>query len=60
MKEEEEAIRLIIEERNGETFLIPVKKYAHPTDALLGSLPLKEPLDDPKDIARKHTRKASL
>lgn len=52
----EEKTRVIIRERNGEIVLIPVKRYANPTDALLGCLILDEPLDDPKEYARRHAR----
>jgi len=56
----EEKTRVIIRERIGEIVLIPVKRYAKPTDALLGSLPLDEPLEDPKALARKHARQKAI
>jgi len=56
----EEKTRVIVRERNGEIVLIPVKRYAKPTDALAGSLPTEEPIDDPKELARKHTREKAL
>lgn len=56
----EEKTRVIIRERNGEIVLIPVKRYDKPTDALTGSLPLEEPLDDPKQLARRHAREKTF
>jgi AbrB family looped-hinge helix DNA binding protein len=56
----EEKTRVIVRERMGEIVLIPVKKYANPTDALTGSLPLDEPLNDPKELARRHAREKAI
>ncbi|MDP2900656.1 MAG: AbrB/MazE/SpoVT family DNA-binding domain-containing protein [Candidatus Bathyarchaeota archaeon] len=56
----EEKTRIIVRERKGEIILTPVKKYREPTNALLGSLPLEEPLDEPKELARRHVREKAL
>ncbi|MCX6655608.1 MAG: AbrB/MazE/SpoVT family DNA-binding domain-containing protein [Candidatus Bathyarchaeota archaeon] len=56
----EEKTRVIVRERIGEIVLIPVKRYAKPTDALQGSLSLDEPLEDPKELARKHAREKAI
>ncbi|MDP2900220.1 MAG: AbrB/MazE/SpoVT family DNA-binding domain-containing protein [Candidatus Bathyarchaeota archaeon] len=56
----EEKTRVIIRERNGEIILTPVKRYSEPTAALTGSLPLTEPIDDPKELARRHAREKAL
>jgi AbrB family looped-hinge helix DNA binding protein len=58
--EMEEKTRVIVRERNGEIVLIPMKRYAKPTDALLGCLILDEPLDDPKKLARRHAREKAV
>jgi AbrB family looped-hinge helix DNA binding protein len=56
----EEKTKVIIRERMGEIVLIPVKKYEEPTTALLGSLSLEKPLDDPKELVRSHARDKAL
>ncbi len=56
----EEKTRVIVRERNGEIVLIPVKKYDKPTDALAGSLSTQEPIDDPKELARRHAKEKAL
>jgi len=59
-KEIEEKTRIIVRERQGEIVLIPIKRYSKPTQSLLGSVKVEEPVDDPKRLAREHTaRKAS-
>ena len=52
-----ERSRLIIREREGEIVLIPVRRYEGPTEALYGSIRLDEPIDEPKQVARKHVRR---
>lgn len=52
-----EGSRLIIREREGEIVLIPVKKYARPTEALYESIKLEHPVEEPKKVAREHLRK---
>jgi len=49
--------RLIIRERQGEIVLIPVKRYKKPTDAFYGSIKPDQPIDDPKEYARRHLAK---
>jgi AbrB family looped-hinge helix DNA binding protein len=56
----EEKTRLIIRERMGEIILIPVKKYKEPADDLFGSIVLDVPVDDPKELARKHVHERGL
>ncbi len=56
----EEKTRVIVRERMGEIVLIPVKRYAKPTEALIGSLSLEESLDDPKELARKDAREKAI
>jgi AbrB family looped-hinge helix DNA binding protein len=59
-KEIEEKTRIIVRERQGEIVLIPIKRYSKPTQSLLGSVKVEEPVDDPKRLAREHAaRKAS-
>ncbi|MCX6653993.1 MAG: AbrB/MazE/SpoVT family DNA-binding domain-containing protein [Candidatus Bathyarchaeota archaeon] len=59
-KEIEEKTRIIVRERQGEIVLIPVKRYAKPTQSLLGSVKVEEPVDDPKRLAREHAAKKAL
>lgn len=49
--------RLIIRERQGEIVLIPVKRYKNPTEAFYGSVKPDQPIDDPKEYARRHLAK---
>jgi AbrB family looped-hinge helix DNA binding protein len=56
----EEKTRIIVRERQGEIVLIPVKRYAKPTQSLLGSVKLTEPVDDPKGLAREHAARKAL
>ena len=56
----EEKTRVIIRERNGEIILIPIKRYSEPTASLAGSLPLEEPVDEPKELARRYAREKAL
>jgi len=56
----EEGIRLIITEYNGRVCLIPVKKYEKPTEAIVGSIKVDKPIDDPKGFARDYIRKKLL
>jgi len=49
--------RLIIRERQGEIILIPVKRYKKPTEAFFGSITPDQPIDDPKEYARRHIQK---
>ena len=59
-KQIEEKTRIIVRERQGEIVLIPIKRYPKPTQSLLGSIKVTEPVDDPKRLAREHAaRKAS-
>ncbi len=53
-KEIEEKTRIIVRERQGEIVLIPIKRYSKPTQSLLGSVKVTEPVDDPKRLAREH------
>jgi AbrB family looped-hinge helix DNA binding protein len=59
-KEIEEKTRIIVRERQGEIVLIPVKRYTKPTQSLLGSVKIKEPVDDPKGLAREHAARKAL
>lgn len=53
----DENSRLIIREREGEIALIPVKRYERPTETLYNSIRLKQPVDEPKKVAREHLRR---
>jgi AbrB family looped-hinge helix DNA binding protein len=52
-----EGSRLIVLEREGEIVLVPVKRYAKPTEALYGSIRSEKPIDEPKKVAREHIRR---
>ena len=56
----EEKTRIIVRERQGEIILIPVKRYATPTQSLLGSVRATAPIDDPKGLAREHAARKAL
>ena len=49
--------RLIIRDFGGRIVLIPVGVYESPTEALHGSVRLKQPVEEPKEVARRHVRK---
>jgi AbrB family looped-hinge helix DNA binding protein len=59
-REIEEKTRIIVRERRGEIVLIPVKRYTKPTQSLLGSIIITEPVDDPKGLAREHAARNAL
>jgi AbrB family looped-hinge helix DNA binding protein len=56
----EEGIRLIVTEYNGRVCLIPVKKYDKPTQAIVGSIKVDKPIDEPEKFAREYIRKKLL
>ena len=56
-KKIDEKTRIIVRERQGEIALIPVKRYAKPTQSLLGSVNITKPIDDPKSLARDHAKR---
>jgi AbrB family looped-hinge helix DNA binding protein len=53
----EEGTRLIITEYMGRVCLVPVKVYKNPTEELYGAVRINKPIDEPKELARKHIRK---
>jgi len=55
-----EKTRIIIRERGDLIILIPVATYENPTEALYGSVDLTPPMDDPKEIARRHLHRKAL
>jgi AbrB family looped-hinge helix DNA binding protein len=55
-----EGFRLIVTESMGRICLIPVKMYEKPTEALYGSVKTKEPIDEPKKVARDFIRNKLL
>jgi AbrB family looped-hinge helix DNA binding protein len=52
-----ERSRLIVREREGETGLLPVRRFERPTEALYGSIEVESPVDEPKRVAREHLRR---
>jgi AbrB family looped-hinge helix DNA binding protein len=56
----EEKTRILVRERSGEIILIPINRYSEPTIALAGSLPLTEPIDEPKELAHRHATEKTL
>ncbi|KPV64424.1 MAG: SpoVT / AbrB like domain protein [Candidatus Bathyarchaeota archaeon BA2] len=52
-----EGSRLIVREYRGQIVLIPVTTYKKPTEALHGSVKLKYPIEEPKEVARAHIGK---
>jgi AbrB family looped-hinge helix DNA binding protein len=52
-----EGVRLVITEYRGSICLVPVKVYEKPTEALFGAVKLREPLEEPKRVAREYIRK---
>jgi AbrB family looped-hinge helix DNA binding protein len=55
-----EGFRLIVTESMGRICLTPIKMYEKPTEALYGSVKTKEPIDEPKTLAREFMRKKLL
>jgi AbrB family looped-hinge helix DNA binding protein len=53
----EEGGRLIITEHSGHICLVPIKKYKTPSEDLFGSVKLKKPIDEPKQLAREYIKK---
>lgn len=52
-----EGDRFIVREYGDQIILIPVVQYKHPTQELHGSIELKIPIDEPKELARSFLRK---
>ncbi|MGB9915493.1 MAG: AbrB/MazE/SpoVT family DNA-binding domain-containing protein [Candidatus Bathyarchaeales archaeon] len=52
-----EGSRFIVRERFGEIVLVPVRRYAQPTDALYRSIQLDKPVEEPKKVAREHIKR---
>jgi AbrB family looped-hinge helix DNA binding protein len=52
-----EGSRLIIRDYKGQIILLPVTTYENPTEALHGSVKAEFPIEEPKEVARKHVRK---
>lgn len=52
-----EGFRLIVVDFKEQIFLVPVKSYEKPTEALYGCVRLKEPVEEPKRMAREHIRR---
>ena len=52
-----EGSRLIIRDFGGRIVLVPVRVYESPAEALHGSVRLKQPVEEPKEVARRHVRK---
>jgi AbrB family looped-hinge helix DNA binding protein len=56
----DEGARLIVTEYMGRIYLIPVKRYEKPTEAMCGSIKIDKPIDDLKQVAREHIRRQLL
>ena len=52
-----EGSRLIIRDYRGQIVLLPVETYEKPTEALQGSIKVKHPIEEPKEVARARIRK---
>jgi AbrB family looped-hinge helix DNA binding protein len=52
-----EGDRFIVREYWDQIILIPVAQYRHPTQELHGSVELKTPIDEPKELASGFLRK---
>jgi bifunctional DNA-binding transcriptional regulator/antitoxin component of YhaV-PrlF toxin-antitoxin module len=50
-------LRMIIRERVRNLVLIPVVSYENPAEALLGSVKVSEPVEEPRKLAREHVRR---
>jgi len=55
-----EGSRFILRDYGGRIVLIPVRFYDNPTEALHGSVRLEQPIEEPKEIARKRIREKLL
>ena len=51
-----EGSKLIVAGIRGRIVLVPVNTYDKPTEALYGSVKLKEPVEEPKRVAREYIR----
>jgi len=52
-----EGSKLIIRDYKGQIILLPVTTYRKPTEALHGSIKVRLPIEEPKEVARTHIRK---
>jgi len=51
-----EGSRLIVREHAGQIILIPVAVYESPTESLHASVRAERPIEEPKEVARRHVR----
>jgi AbrB family looped-hinge helix DNA binding protein len=51
-----EGSRLIIREHAGQIVLVPVTVYESPTESLHASVRTEQPIEEPKETARRHIR----
>ena len=52
--------RLLIRENKGSITLIPVNKHTNSVLSLYGSINISPSINDPKNVARQHTKKLTL
>ena len=52
-----EGSKLIIRDYKGQIILLPVTTYGKPTEALHGSVKVKLPIEEPKEVARTHIKR---
>jgi AbrB family looped-hinge helix DNA binding protein len=52
-----EGVRLVVTEYRGSICLVPVRVYGKPTEALFGAVKSREPVEEPKRMARAYVRK---